>query len=85
MSDPIKLDENTEFRISLKSLILIIFALVSGSWYVFNTQHKIQELTYNNMLLADKIKDLKQNPVLKTDVEMLKKDLTIIKSDSHTH
>jgi hypothetical protein len=57
-----KLNEDTEINVPLKTLVIIIFALLSASWYVFTTYEKINVLESDLKLLSAHFENYKTQP-----------------------
>lgn len=84
MQDQIKVNETTEVSIPLKTLIAIIAGLLSASWYVFQTQEKIQILETEIKLLQKDFDSYKKQPGRNTtEVELIKKDMEYLKQHKH--
>lgn len=84
MTDQLKVNESTELNIPLKTLIGIIVVLISGSWYVFETQEKIHMLELSVKMLEQDLEAYKKQPGRNTlEVELIKKDIEYIKAHKH--
>lgn len=84
MTDQLKVNESTELNIPLKTLISVIVVLISGSWYVFETQEKIHMLELSVKMLEQDLEAYKQSPSRShVDIELIKKDIEYIKAHKH--
>lgn len=84
MTEPIRVNENTELNVPLKTLIAIIAGLLSASWYVFGTQAKIHTLETELKMLQLDLENYKKQPGRNTlEVELMKKDIDYLKQHKH--
>lgn len=84
MTDTLKVNESTELNIPIKTLITIIAALLSASWYVFGTQEKIHTLEMEVKILRQDLESYKNQPSRSTtEVELIKKDIEYLKQHKH--
>ena len=84
MTEPIRVNENTELNVPLKTLIIIIAGLLSASWYVFGTQSKIHMLEIELKMLQIDLENYKKQPGRNTlEVELMKKDIDYLKQHKH--
>ena len=80
----IDVSEDTELHIPLKTLIVILFSIVSASWYVFGTQEHIHNLETDLRILRQEFEAYKTQPSRSaTDVELLKQDIEYLKQHKH--
>lgn len=80
----LKVSEDTELNIPVKTLIAIIFGLVSASWYVFGTQEKIHNLETDVKMLRQDFEAYKNQPGRNTtEVELIKRDIEYLKQHKH--
>lgn len=80
----INVSEDTELNIPIKSLIAIIFGLISASWYVFTTQEDIHNLETEVKMLRQDFDSYKTQPSRSaTDVELIKRDIEYLKQHKH--
>ena len=76
--------EDTELHIPLKTLIVILFSIVSASWYVFGTQENIHNLETDLKMLRQEFEAYKNEPGRNTtDVELIKRDIEYLKQHKH--
>jgi len=80
----LKVSEDTELNIPVKTLIAILFGLVSASWYVFGTQEKIHNLETEVKMLRQDFEAYKTQPGRNTtEVELIKRDIEYLKQHKH--
>lgn len=80
----VKVSEESEIQISLKTLGLIVFGLVTSAWYVFQTQEKIHSLETRLQILQQSFENYKQQPGRsQSSIELLKKDIEYLKEHKH--
>ena len=71
-----KIDETTELRVSLKTLAVIIIAVVSAAAFVFHMEERLDILEHNTMMNKVQFESYKDQPSRShTDVEVMKKEL----------
>ena len=71
-----KIDETTELRVSLKTLAVIIIAVVSAAAFVFHLEERLDILEHNTMMNKVQFESYKDQPSRShTDVEVMKKEL----------
>ena len=76
-----KIDETTELRISLKTLAIVIIAVVSAAAFVFHIEERLDLLEHNTMMNKNNFENyLKQPSRGHTDVEVMKKELEHLKN-----
>jgi|TARA_R110000822_G_scaffold43566_2_gene117576 hypothetical protein len=76
----IKVDEQTEVRIPLKTLIIVIASLLTASWYVFTTQQRLHALEINHMMAQERFTNYVNQPSRSnTDIQLIKKDIDFLK------
>jgi hypothetical protein len=80
----IKINEATEISIPIKTLVAIVFALLSASWYVFTTQEKIHDLQSEIKLLRQDLEFFKHQPSrANTEIELMKKDIDYLRQKAN--
>lgn len=80
----VKINEGTELNIPIKTLITIIAALLSASWYVFKTQEKIHTLELEIKMLRKDLETFEQRPSrATTEIELIKRDIEYLKQGKH--
>lgn len=62
MNKRVSVNESTEVSIPLKTLIMIISAIVVASWYVSSTYDKINSLESDLALLTERFEAYKTQP-----------------------
>ena len=76
-----KIDETTELRISLKTLAIVIIAVVSAAAFVFHIEERLDLLEHNTMMNKNNFKNYLEQPSRgHTDVEVMKKELEHLKN-----
>ena len=77
-----KLNENVEITIPLRTLVSVAASLLIASWYVFRTQTRIAELEYKVQLADQRFEQyLTQPSRAQSDLDLLKKDLEYLRKD----
>ena len=79
-----KLNENVEITIPLRTLVSVAASLLiaSWSWYVFRTQTRIAELEHKVQLADQRFEQyLTQPSRAQSDLDLLKKDLEYLRKD----
>ena len=77
-----KIDETTELRVSLKTLAVIIIAVVSAAAFVFHLEERLDLLEHNTMMNKVQFDSYKDQPSRShTDVEVMKKELEYLKKE----
>ena len=75
-----KIDEKTELTVSLKTLAVILIAVVSAAAFVFHMEERLDLLEHNTMMNKVQFESYREQPSRShTDVEVLKKELTFKK------
>ena len=75
-----KIDETTEVRVSLKTLAVILIAVVSSAAFVFHMEERLDLLEHNTMMNKVNFENYREQPSRShTDVEVLKKELEHLK------
>ena len=76
-----KIDETTELRVSLKTLAIVIIAVVSAAAFVFHIEERLDILEQNTMMNKVQFESYKEQPSRShTDVEVMKKELEHLKN-----
>ena len=76
-----KIDETTELRISLKTLAIVIIAVVSAAAFVFHIEERLDLLEHNTMMNKNNFENYLEQPSRgQTDVEVMKKELEHLKN-----
>jgi hypothetical protein len=78
-----KIDETTELRVSLKTLAVVMIAIVSAAAFVFHMEERLDILEHNTMMNKTNFEKYLEQPsrghtdvqVLKNEVETLKKEV----------
>ena len=77
-----KLNENVEITIPLRTIVSVAASLLIASWYVFRTQTRIAELEHKVQLADQRFEQyLTQPSRAQGDVDLLKKDLEYLRKD----
>ena len=77
-----KIDEKTELRVSLKTLAVVIVAIVSAAAFVFHMEERLDLLEHNTMMNKVQFESYREQPSRShTDVEVLKKELEHLKKE----
>ena len=77
-----KIDETTEVRVSLKTLAVILIAVVSAAAFVFHMEERLDLLEQNTMMNKVNFENYREQPSRShTDVEVLKKELEYLKQE----
>jgi len=76
-----KIDETTELRVSLKTLAIVIIAVVSAAAFVFHIEERLDILEQNTMMNKVQFESYKEQPSRShTDIEIMKKELEHLKN-----
>ena len=83
-----KIDEKTELTVSLKTLAVILIAVVSAAAFVFHMEERLDLLEHNTMMNKVQFESYREQPsrshtdveVLKNEVEHLKQQIQELKS-----
>jgi len=78
-----KIDETTELRVSLKTLAVVMIAIVSAAAFVFHIEERLDLLEHNTMMNKNNFANYLEQPsrghtdiqVLKNEIETLKKEV----------
>ena len=77
-----KIDEKTELRVSLKTLAVVIVAIVSAAAFVFHMEERLDILEIKTMMNKVQFESYREQPSRShTDVEVLKKELEHLKKE----
>jgi len=77
-----KIDETTEVRVSLKTLAVVIVAIVSAAAFVFHMEERLDILEMKTMMNKVQFESYREQPSRShTDVEVLKKELEYLKKE----
>jgi hypothetical protein len=77
-----KIDEKTELRVSLKTLAVILIAVVSAAAFVFHMEERLDLLEHNTMMNKVQFESYREQPSRShTDVEVMKKELEYLKKE----
>jgi len=77
-----KIDEKTELRVSLKTLAVVIVAIVSAAAFVFHMEERLDILEMKTMMNKVQFESYREQPSRShTDVEVLKKELEHLKKE----
>ena len=75
-----KIDEKTELRVSLKTLAVVIFSILSAAAFVFHMEERLDILEMNTTMNKVQFEAYKEAPSRShTDVEVLKKEVEHLK------
>ena len=83
-----KIDEKTELTVSLKTLAVILIAVVSSAAFVFHMEERLDLLEHNTMMNKVQFESYREQPsrshtdveVMKTELEHLKKEIDQLKN-----
>ena len=77
-----KIDEKTELKVSLKTLAVVIVAIVSAAAFVFHMEERLDILEMKTMMNKVQFGSYREQPSRShTDVEVLKKELEHLKKE----
>jgi len=77
-----KIDEKTELTVSLKTLAVILIAVVSAAAFVFHMEERLDLLEHNTIMNKVQFESYREQPSRShTDVEVLKKELEHLKKE----
>ena len=77
-----KIDETTELKVSLKTLAVVIVAIVSAAAFVFHMEERLDILEMKTNTNRIQFETYKEQPSRShTDVEVLKKELEHLKKE----
>jgi len=78
----LKIDEKTELKVSLKTLAVVIVAIVSAAAFVFHMEERLDILEMKTMMNKVQFESYREQPSRShTDVEVLKKELEYLKKE----
>ena len=76
----LKIDEKTELKVSLKTVAVVIVAIVSAAAFVFHMEERLDILEMKTMMNKVQFESYREQPSRShTDVEVLKKELEHLK------
>ena len=77
-----KIDETTELRVSLKTLAVVIIAIVSAAAFVFHIEERLDILEMKTNTNKIQFESYREQPSRShTDVEVMKKELEYLKKE----
>ena len=77
-----KIDEKTELRVSLKTLAVVIVAIVSAAAFVFHMEERLDILEMKTNTNRIQFESYREQPSRShTDVEVMKKELEYLKKE----
>ena len=77
-----KIDEKTELTVSLKTLAVILIAVVSAAAFVFHMEERLDILEMKTMMNKVQFESYREQPSRShTDVEVLKTELVHLKKE----
>jgi|TARA_B110000977_G_scaffold127987_1_gene163462 Tfp pilus assembly protein PilO len=77
-----KIDEKTELRVSLKTLAVVIVAIVSAAAFVFHMEERLDILEMKTNTNKIQFESYREQPSRShTDVEVMKKELEYLKKE----
>ena len=77
-----KIDEKTELRVSLKTLAVVIIAIVSAAAFVFHMEERLDILEMKTNTNRIQFESYREQPSRShTDVEVMKKELEYLKKE----
>ena len=78
----LKIDEKTELKVSLKTLAVVIVAIVSAAAFVFHMEEKLDILEMKTNTNKIQFESYREQPSRShTDVEVMKKELEHLKKE----
>jgi Tfp pilus assembly protein PilO len=78
----LKIDEKTELKVSLKTLAVVIVAIVSAAAFVFHMEERLDILEMKTMMNKVQFESYREQPSRShTDVEVMKKELEHLKKE----
>ena len=78
----LKIDEKTELKVSLKTLAVVIVAIVSAAAFVFHMEERLDILEMKTNTNKIQFESYREQPSRShTDVEVLKKELEHLKKE----
>ena len=77
-----KIDEKTELKVSLKTLAVVIIAIVSAAAFVFHMEERLDILEMKTNTNKIQFESYREQPSRShTDVEVMKKELEYLKKE----
>ena len=77
-----KIDEKTELTVSLKTLAVILIAVVSSAAFVFHMEERLDLLEHNTMMNKVQFESYREQPSRShTDLAVMKKELEHLKKE----
>ena len=77
-----KIDETTELRVSLKTLAVVMIAIVSAAAFVFHMEERLDILEHNTMMNKTNFENYLEQPSRgHTDVQVLKNEIETLKKE----
>ena len=78
----LKIDEKTELRVSLKTLAVVIVAIISAAAFVFHMEERLDILEMKTNTNKIQFESYREQPSRShTDVEVMKKELEYLKKE----
>ena len=78
----LKIDEKTELKVSLKTLAVVIIAIVSAAAFVFHMEERLDILEMKTNTNKIQFESYREQPSRShTDVEVMKKELEYLKKE----
>ena len=78
----LKIDEKTELKVSLKTLAVVIIAIVSAAAFVFHMEERLDILEMKTTTNRIQFESYREQPSRShTDVEVMKKELEYLKKE----
>ena len=78
----LKIDEKTELKVSLKTLAVVIVAIVSAAAFVFHMEERLDILEMKTNTNKIQFESYREQPSRShTDVEVMKKELEYLKKE----
>ena len=78
----LKIDEKTELRVSLKTLVVVIVAIISAAAFVFHMEERLDILEMKTNTNKIQFESYREQPSRShTDVEVMKKELEYLKKE----
>jgi Tfp pilus assembly protein PilO len=78
----LKIDEKTELKVSLKTLAVVIIAIVSAAAFVFHMEERLDILEMKTNTNRIQFESYREQPSRShTDVEVMKKELEYLKKE----
>ena len=77
-----KIDETTELKVSLKTLAVVIIAIVSAAAFVFHMEERLDILEMKTNTNRIQFESYREQPSRShTDIEVMKKELEYLKKE----